>query len=81
LGELAVLTLVAIPVGFLIGRALCAYMIATFRTDLFRIPLIIDPSTYSYSAAVVVVAAAISGFIVRRRIDRLDLVAVLKERE
>jgi len=81
LGELAVLTLVAIPVGFLIGRALCAYMIATFRTDLFRIPLIIDPSTYSYSAAVVIVAAAISGFIVRRRIDRLDLVAVLKERE
>jgi putative ABC transport system permease protein len=81
LGELTVLTLVAIPVGFIIGRALCAYMVHTFQTDLFRVPVFIEPSTYSYAAGVVLVASVISGLIVRRRVDHLDLVAVLKTRE
>ena len=81
LGEIALLTLVAIPVGFIIGRGLCAYMVTAFQTDLFRIPIIIEPSTYSYSAGVVLIASVISGLIVRRRVDQLDLVAVLKTRE
>ena len=81
LGEIALLTLVAIPVGFIIGRGLCAYMVSTFQTDLFRIPIIIEPSTYSYSVGVMLIASVISGLIVRRRVDHLDLVAVLKTRE
>ena len=81
LGEIALLTLMAIPVGFIIGRALCAYMVQTFQTDLFRIPVIIEGSTYSYAAGVVLIASVVSGLIVRRRVDRLDLVAVLKTRE
>ena len=81
LGEIAVLTLAAIPVGFFIGRYLCAFMVTTFQTDLFRIPVVIQPSTYSYAAGVVLVASVISGLIVRRRVDHLDLVAVLKTRE
>ena len=81
LGEIAVLTLVAIPVGFVIGHGLCAYMVDAFQTDLFRIPIIISPRTYSYSAGVVLVASIVSGLIVRRRVDHLDLVAVLKTRE
>ena len=81
LGEIAVLTLVAIPVGFIFGRGLCAYMASAFQSDLVRIPTIIDPSTYSYSAGIVLVSSVISGLIVRRRVDHLDLVAVLKTRE
>lgn len=81
LGEIAVLTLVAIPVGFVIGHGLCAYMVDAFQTDLFRIPIIISPRTYSYSAGVVLIASVVSGLIVRRRVDHLDLVAVLKTRE
>jgi putative ABC transport system permease protein len=81
LGEIAVLTLAAIPIGFIIGNALCAFMARTFQTDLFRIPVIIEPSTYSYAAGVVLVASVVSGLIVRRRVDHLDLVAVLKTRE
>jgi putative ABC transport system permease protein len=81
LGELAVLTVIAIPLGFLVGYALCFSMSEGMQTDLFRIPLILDTSTYSFSAAVVLVAAAISGLIVRRKVDHLDLVAVLKTRE
>ena len=81
LGELMLLTLAAIPIGYIIGRILCAYMIFSLQTDLFRIPLVVDASTYALSAAVVFVSACISGLIVRRRLDHLDLVAVLKTKE
>jgi putative ABC transport system permease protein len=81
LGELAVFTLAAIPLGFLIGRGLCAYMATTIQTDLFRIPFVIEPSTYAFAATVVLVSAAVSGLLVRRKLDKLDLVAVLKTKE
>lgn len=81
LGELAVLTLAAIPVGFVIGRALSGYMVANLQTELFRIPLVIEPATYSFAAIVVLTSGLISGLIVRRRLDHLDLVAVLKTKE
>jgi putative ABC transport system permease protein len=81
LGELGVLALAAVPLGFLIGRGLCAFIAARFETDLYRIPLVVETNTYGFSAAVVLASAVLSGLIVRRRLDRLDLVAVLKMRE
>jgi putative ABC transport system permease protein len=81
LGEMALLTLIAIPVGFLIGRALCAQMITGLQTDLFRIPLIIEPGSYSFAAIVVLASGIVSGLAVKRKLDRLDLVAVLKTKE
>jgi putative ABC transport system permease protein len=81
LGEQALLTLAAIPLGFLFGRLLCALIALRFSSELFRIPLVIDRSTYMAAAAVVVGAAAISAALVRRRVTGLDLVGVLKARE
>lgn len=82
LGELAVLTLVAIPVGLTLGYGLAALVIRlAYNTELFRMPLVIDRSTYAFAATVTLVAALVSGLVVRRRIDRLDLVAVLKSKE
>ena len=81
LGELALLTLSALPLGALLGYGLAWLMVVSFDTELFRIPLIINTATYAYAALVVVVAALASGLLVRRRIDHLDLVAVLKTRE
>jgi putative ABC transport system permease protein len=81
LGELALLTVIAIPPGFLLGRRLCRWMIDNLPHELFRIPLVLEPDTYALAATVVLASAAVSGLIVRRRIDRLDLVAVLKTRE
>ncbi len=81
LGELAFLTLIAIPIGFLIGRAMGGFLAESLGSDLFRIPVVIESGTYSLAAAVVVVSACLSGLIVRHRLDHLDLVAVLKTKE
>ena len=81
LGELGVLTLAALPLGLLLGRALCGFIARSMETDLYRVPLILEPDTYAFAAAVVIGAATLSGLVVRRRLDRLDLVAVLKAKE
>jgi putative ABC transport system permease protein len=81
LGELALLTLAAIPLGFYIGRWLAVFMVAGFQTDLYRIPLIIEPRTYAFAAIVVLVSAVVSALMIQRKINRLDLVEVLKTKE
>jgi putative ABC transport system permease protein len=81
LGELGLLTLIALPAGCFIGRMLCAYYIAGFQTDLYRIPLVIDPATYSFATTVVLASAIVSSWMIKRKLDRLDLVAVLKTKE
>jgi putative ABC transport system permease protein len=81
LGEQALLTLLAIPLGFAIGRAFCALLSAAYQWELFRIPLVLTPQSHVFAVAVVIAAAAASTEIVRYRLDRLDLVAVLKTRE
>lgn len=81
LGELGLLVLTAIPLGFLIGYSLCVLIAWALANDLFRIPMVLDPPTYSMAAAVVLISAVVSALIVRRKLDRLDLVEVLKTRE
>ena len=81
LGELAVLTIVAIPLGWIIGFGLAAMLTAGLDTEIYRIPLVIERSTYAYAAAVVIIGTFLSGWIVRQRIHHLDLVAVLKTKE
>lgn len=81
LGEQAVLTLAALPLGVLLGLGLCQLTVRRFESELFRIPVVVSGRTVLLAAAVVLVAAILSGLAVRRRADRLDLVAVLKTRE
>ncbi len=81
LGELAVVILLAIPLGLLLGYAFAGALVAAFNTELYRFPLVITPRTYAYAATAVLVAATVSGLAVRSRLDHLDLVAVLKTRE
>lgn len=81
LGELALVTLLAIPLGLVIGYLLAAALTVAMATELFRIPLVVLPRTYAFAAITVLVAAALSGLVVRRRLDQLNLVEVLKTRE
>ena len=81
LGEMAVLTVLAIPLGLLVGYGFAMYVSTSVNQELFRIPLAVDRSTFGFAAAVVILASAAAGLLVRRRLDELDLVAVLKARE
>jgi putative ABC transport system permease protein len=81
LGELAVLTLVGIPVGLVLGYWGAYGTVSTFDTELFRLPFHLESATYARAVVVVLVAAVISGLIVRRKLDHLDLIAVLKTKE
>ncbi len=81
LGEIALLTVAGIPIGFLLGHGMTAHIVEKMKSELFRVPLVMDPQNYGFAAAVVAVSALVSGLIVRRALDRLDLVAVLKTKE
>jgi putative ABC transport system permease protein len=81
LGEIGLLTLLAIPLGYLFGRALSGYLALAFSSDLYRIPLIIAPSTYALAASIVLVSFAITGALIWRKLAHLDLIEVLKTRE
>jgi putative ABC transport system permease protein len=81
LGEQAVLTVLAIPLGLALGRLLNWLVVTRFTSDLFRIPLVISDFSRVFAVTVVLVAAVGSGFVVWRRIGRLNLVTVLKTRE
>ncbi|MCW8829545.1 MAG: ABC transporter permease [Gammaproteobacteria bacterium] len=81
LGELVLLTLVAIPLGFLVGEGLCAFLASQFKTDLYRVPLVLESQTYANAAAVVLFSACASGAVIWHRLGRIDLVSALKTRE
>jgi putative ABC transport system permease protein len=81
LGELAIEIALAMPLGMLLGYLLSKGIVSAIQTDEFFFPFVISPATYAFSAICVVVAGVVSAFIVRRRVDGLDLVSVLKTRE
>jgi len=81
LGELAVLTLLALPVGALIGYVLGQVIMTAFNNEVYRLSFVTSPATIAWSFLIVIAAAGVSGLLARRRLDRLDLVAVLKTRE
>jgi putative ABC transport system permease protein len=81
LGELAVLTLAALPAGALIGYTLGSIIMGTMPREMYRLSFVATGATAAWAFLVVIAAAFVSGLVVRRRIDRFDLVAVLKTRE
>jgi putative ABC transport system permease protein len=81
LGELGAELLVALPVGALAGWGLASLMMRLMASDSIDFPVVIEPSTYASAALIVLAAGVASALLVRRQIDRLDLVSVLKVRE
>ncbi|HZN46791.1 MAG TPA: ABC transporter permease, partial [Ramlibacter sp.] len=81
LGELAIGIAIALPLGMFMGWALTHSIVGLMRSDQFLFPVVIQPRTYAWAAICVVAAGVASALVVRRRIDRLDMVAALKTRE
>lgn len=81
LGELALGIAVALPLGMFLGWALTHGVVEAIKNDQMLFPVTIQPRTYAWAAIAVVAAGVGSALVVRRRIDRLDMVAALKTRE
>ena len=81
LGETGVLTLAALPLGCAFGYGVARLVAGAFETELYRVPFVIAASTYGWAMVAGLVATAASALLVRRRLDHLDLIAVLKTRE
>jgi putative ABC transport system permease protein len=81
LGELAIETAIAIPLGFPLGYGLCWGLLQMVPHETLALPLVIRHDTYAYAGLAAFAAALLSAFVVRRRIDQLDMVSALKTRE
>lgn len=81
LGELGVQTLLALPLGCILGYGLALTMSPILKTDMYDFPLIISNATYGLSVLVVIVSALVCAALITRRVYGLDLVSVLKTRE
>ncbi len=78
IGEISLLTLIAIPLGLALGTAFAWLLTVSISIDLFRMPFVITPASYAFSALGVLVATLLSVLLVARRLRRLDMVSALK---
>jgi putative ABC transport system permease protein len=81
LGEQIVHVALAIPIGFGLGRVMAEGIAAATDPELYRFPAIVSPKTYAFAASVVLATTVVSALLVRGRVRRLDLLAVLKARD
>jgi putative ABC transport system permease protein len=79
--EIGLVVMIAQPLGWALGYGLAAGMQRGFSSELFSMPLVLGPEVYASSSLVVILSALIAGLVVVRRVDRLDMIAVLKTRE
>lgn len=81
LGEFALILILAVPLGILVGFGLAEAIAQGFSNDLYTIPSALHPRSIGIASLVVIFSAAFSGWIVKRDVDRLDMVSALKSRE
>jgi len=81
IGETMLLAVLAQPVGWLLGAWIASTLAGSFTSDLYTIPLVLKPASFAYASLIVLVTSLLSVLVVRRRIDRMDLVTVMKTRE
>ncbi|MGD9538687.1 MAG: ABC transporter permease [Alphaproteobacteria bacterium] len=81
LGELGLIALAGLPLGCAAGYGLVCLIVRLFDTELFRVPAAIEAATFGTAVAIALAATIASAALVRRRLDKLDLIEVLKTRE
>lgn len=81
IGEIMLLAVVAQPLGWVLGWFFAKSMVEGFSSDLYAIPLILNPDTFASASLAVLAAAFASVLLVARRLGRLNLVSVMKTRE
>jgi putative ABC transport system permease protein len=80
-GEFVIEITLALPIGVALSQGIIDLITYFHSNESFQIPGVIGARTFAAACAIVIAAAAASAYVVRRRIDHLDLVAVLKTRD
>jgi len=81
IGEMAIQVLIAVGPGLLLGTAMTTAILSTVDPETYRLPTMIASETYAFATTVTIAAALVSALLVRRKLDHLDLIGVLKTRE
>ena len=81
LGELGIVTLLALPLGAALGAGLSHLLAAAYSSEIYTIPVVFHATTFGSAALVVIGGALVSGLLVKRDVDRADLVTALKTRD
>ena len=80
-GELSVEVLIALPIGCGWGYLFAYLMINSVQTEGFSLPLSVSFKTYFISLLTTIITAIISNAILYRKIQKMDLISILKIRE
>jgi putative ABC transport system permease protein len=80
-GELVLLTVVALPVGLVIGSGFARGILSAVNTETVRLPLVLTAANYAFAVLVVAVASALSAVFAARKLADIDLVGALKAPE
>ena len=75
------LSVLAQPLGWVIGTWIASSMFRSFSSDLYNLPMVLEPAVYAKASLVVLLASFWSVMVVRRRLDKQNLVSVMKVRE
>lgn len=81
LGHIGLEVALALVPGLALGKLLALWVLSTSDPEMFQFPATIRPQSYATAIAIVVASALLSALLVRRRVDRLNLVEVLKTRD
>jgi putative ABC transport system permease protein len=81
IGEIAILALMSVPFGLAFGTAMAIWLTHLFSTETFAFPFVFNPRGYAFAIAFTLGCVLAAALIVRRSVDRLDMVGVLKARD
>jgi putative ABC transport system permease protein len=81
IGEFALLTAIAIPLGLLMGAGLSVGLFSTIQNESIRLPLILTPFNFTFAALVTLTATSLSLYLATRKLTQIDMVTALKARD
>jgi putative ABC transport system permease protein len=77
-GELVVLTVIALPIGLVLGSGFARGILLAVNTETVRLPLVLTTANYAFAVLVITVASSLSAIFAARKLAEIDLVSSLK---
>jgi len=81
LGELALLTILALPIGSALGYLIWSYIATAMSTELYQIPTIYRENGLGIAAIIVFLATAVASAFVQNDVGKIEMATALKTRD